>query len=120
MPSTAVKVAIRVRPHANLDYDDDSMPISTVTLTQCHEEDYSKIVTVAGEARSPSFNGYSSTHHGESILMGGEKNSFMFDYAFGEDSTQQDVYQSSVAPLVSKFIEGYNVTVFAYGQVSFL
>ncbi|OQR71667.1 kinesin protein KIF11, partial [Tropilaelaps mercedesae] len=41
---------------------------------------------------------------------------FTFDGTFGKDSTQIDVYRSVVQPLISEVLQGYNCTVFAYGQ----
>ena len=42
---------------------------------------------------------------------------FHFDVAFSEETTQQDVYQSTVVDrdIIGKVISGYNCTVFAYG-----
>lgn len=40
---------------------------------------------------------------------------YCFDYVFDENSTQEDVYNNSVKPLVDAVIKGYNSTVFAYG-----
>ncbi|EKX47715.1 hypothetical protein GUITHDRAFT_157562 [Guillardia theta CCMP2712] len=42
--------------------------------------------------------------------------SFTFDYLFDPSSTQQDIYNQSVRPLVDAALSGYNATVFAYGQ----
>eukprot|EP00960_Hanusia_phi_P039830 754072-Hanusia_phi.AAC.2 len=42
--------------------------------------------------------------------------SFTFDYLFDPTSTQQDIYNQSVRPLVDAALSGYNATVFAYGQ----
>ncbi|XP_077260727.1 kinesin-like protein Klp61F isoform X3 [Temnothorax americanus] len=41
---------------------------------------------------------------------------FTFDGVFGPSSTQVDVYDTVVSPLVKEVIAGYNCTVFAYGQ----
>ncbi|XP_012327557.2 kinesin-like protein KIF27 isoform X1 [Aotus nancymaae] len=41
---------------------------------------------------------------------------FTFDFVFGENSTQDEVYNTCIKPLVLSLIEGYNATVFAYGQ----
>ena len=41
---------------------------------------------------------------------------FTFDRAFGQDSTQREVYGVVVAPLIEEVLSGYNCTVFAYGQ----
>lgn len=45
--------------------------------------------------------------------------SFTFDYLFDENSSQEDLYNLSVAPLVDRFMEGFNATILAYGQVRF-
>ena len=36
---------------------------------------------------------------------------------FGPDSTQMDVYNRVARPIVDNVLEGYNGTIFAYGQV---
>lgn len=45
------------------------------------------------------------------------RKSFTFDYVFDTTSQQSDVYQESVSPLLNKFLEGFNATILAYGQV---
>ncbi|XP_069695410.1 kinesin-like protein KIF19 isoform X2 [Periplaneta americana] len=45
---------------------------------------------------------------------GGERQ-YVYDVVFGEDSTQDMVYESTSASLVSDVLMGYNATVFAYG-----
>ena len=42
---------------------------------------------------------------------------FTFDTVFGPDSTQMDVYNRVARPIVDNVLEGYNGTIFAYGQV---
>ncbi|KAK7933814.1 hypothetical protein WMY93_004710 [Mugilogobius chulae] len=46
----------------------------------------------------------------------GKKNTFSYHYAFGPESSQEDVYDQSVRPLLDSLLQGYNVTVFCYGQ----
>lgn len=41
---------------------------------------------------------------------------FTFDRVFDAKSTQEEVYADAVDPLVTEVLEGYNGTVFAYGQ----
>lgn len=41
---------------------------------------------------------------------------FLFDKVFGPKSRQQDVFNHAVVPLVNEVLDGYNCTVFAYGQ----
>jgi kinesin family member 17 len=42
--------------------------------------------------------------------------SFTFDVVYGEDSQQQAVYDECAFSLVESVLEGYNGTMFAYGQ----
>ena len=46
----------------------------------------------------------------------GQYLSFTYDYSFPEDCTQEEVYEATAAPIVSGVLEGYNGTIFAYGQ----
>lgn len=41
---------------------------------------------------------------------------FSFDYCFDMDSTQKEVYELTAKPAVLSILEGYNSTIFAYGQ----
>ncbi|MBN3293958.1 KIF27 protein, partial [Polypterus senegalus] len=51
----------------------------------------------------------------QQIIIGKDR-PFTFDFVFGQNSVQDEVYITCIKPLVSSLIEGYNVTVFAYGQ----
>jgi kinesin family protein 3/17 len=42
--------------------------------------------------------------------------SFTFDYVFGPNSKQVDIYNLVARPIVDAVLEGYNGTIFAYGQ----
>ena len=41
---------------------------------------------------------------------------YTFDHIFDMDSTQEDVYQIAAVPAVESLEDGYNSTIFAYGQ----
>jgi centromeric protein E len=45
-------------------------------------------------------------------------NTFSFDHVFNEKSTNAEVFENLAQPLVAAALEGYNATVFAYGQTS--
>lgn len=45
-------------------------------------------------------------------------NRFCFDYVFDDTINQSQVYARSVLNMVNSFLEGYNITVLAYGQTS--
>ena len=42
--------------------------------------------------------------------------SFSFDYVFATDSSQSSIYENSAFSLVESVLDGYNGTIFAYGQ----
>jgi len=44
------------------------------------------------------------------------KKVFTFDAVFDCTSTQQNIYDEMIRPLVSSVLEGFNATIFAYGQ----
>ena len=41
---------------------------------------------------------------------------FTYDYVFGPELSQQDLYVKTAAPMLKNILEGYNVTIMAYGQ----
>uniref|UniRef100_A0A669QMT3 Kinesin family member 27 n=1 Tax=Phasianus colchicus TaxID=9054 RepID=A0A669QMT3_PHACC len=51
----------------------------------------------------------------QQIIIGKDR-AFTFDYVFGKNSTQEEVYTVCIKPLLLSLTEGYNATVFAYGQ----
>ena len=52
----------------------------------------------------------------ERQIIIGKDRAFAFDYVFGTESTQAQVYEDACAQLVQRCFQGYNATVFAYGQ----
>jgi centromeric protein E len=45
-------------------------------------------------------------------------NTFSFDHVFDQTSTNADVFSSLAKPVVRAALDGYNATIFAYGQTS--
>ncbi|GAA0170189.1 microtubule binding motor protein [Lithospermum erythrorhizon] len=41
---------------------------------------------------------------------------FTFDKVFGPSAQQKDLYEQSIVPIVKEVLEGFNCTIFAYGQ----
>ena len=52
----------------------------------------------------------------KTVSMSSRSNKFDFDWAFGPNSTQKELYDATCKPLISNIFEGFNATVFAYGQ----
>lgn len=44
--------------------------------------------------------------------------SFFFDFVFGKNCTQKEIYDACASSVVESVLDGYNGTIFAYGQVS--
>lgn len=62
-----------------------------------------------------------STEHREIVVarsLGGRqvRTAFNFDAVLGSFSSQEDVFNASVKPLVDQVLNGYEATAFAYGQ----
>eukprot|EP01036_Dinobryon_divergens_P045475 gene45475-60760_t len=53
---------------------------------------------------------------GEPQVTIGSDQCFTFDYVFGTDSNQNEVYEDCVVDLVDATFDGFNATVLAYGQ----
>ncbi|XP_075783623.1 kinesin-like protein KIF21A isoform X9 [Pelodiscus sinensis] len=53
---------------------------------------------------------------GEPQVFLGKDKAFTFDYVFNIDSRQEEIYVHCVEKLIEGCFEGYNATVFAYGQ----
>ena len=54
------------------------------------------------------------------IEFHGSKNNskiFQFDYIFNEDSSQSDIFELSAKEICDSLFEGYNGTIFTYGQI---
>jgi kinesin family protein 3/17 len=46
----------------------------------------------------------------------GQKVNFKFDFAYPDGISQEEVYETTAAPIVAGVLEGFNGTIFAYGQ----
>ncbi|XP_040089409.1 kinesin-like protein KIF21A isoform X6 [Oryx dammah] len=53
---------------------------------------------------------------GEPQVFLGKDKAFTFDYVFDIDSQQEQIYTQCIEKLIEGCFEGYNATVFAYGQ----
>lgn len=55
---------------------------------------------------------------GEPQVVLGKDKSFTYDYVFDMDTQQETIYSHCTEKLIEGCFEGYNATIFAYGQVS--
>ena len=92
--SESIKVVFRVRP------------LNSKEIQNC-----CKIATVAHEKEG--------VIEIRNLLQNGDceySKTFAFDAVFSEESSQRHIYDVCAAPVVQSVLEGYNGTVFAYGQ----
>ncbi|XP_077997302.1 kinesin-like protein KIF11 [Glandiceps talaboti] len=89
---TNVQVAVRCRPISELERKQHSHSVVTVSE---QKKEISVGVDLAGKS---------------------SKKTFCFDKVFGPDAKQIDVYKSVVVPTIDEVLQGYNCTIFAYGQ----
>ncbi|KAJ0021234.1 hypothetical protein Pint_32282 [Pistacia integerrima] len=87
-----VQVIVRCRP-----LNEDEMRVHTPVVISCHENrrEVSAVQNIANKQID---------------------RTFLFDKVFGPTSQQKDLYDVAVSPIVYEVLEGYNCTIFAYGQ----
>lgn len=49
---------------------------------------------------------------------GGATQKFTFDRVFDQGSSQREVYELAAKPIIESVLDGFNGTIFAYGQTS--
>ena len=100
------KVVIRVRPPLprELEGDKPFQNVVKVSRDECAIT-ISENVNATDEDGNPTYgNGPYSTHR------------FTFDTVYGQNSTQEKVYNTTARAVVDSSLQGYNATIFAYGQ----
>lgn len=90
--SCNVKVAVRCRP-SNAEERKGNQP----TVITCDSENKSLKISIGPAGKKVS-------------------KDYTFDKVFGMYSTQQEVFESIVRPVVEETLAGFNCTIFAYGQ----
>ncbi|KAG0259834.1 hypothetical protein DFQ27_003872 [Actinomortierella ambigua] len=119
---TSVQVALRIRPLA-------SDGKGSVRGRQRQDTEVITILDHYGTAydssQSPPHNPQQQhqppsqqQHSPQRISVVPLQRQFTFDHVFGPVSTQEEIYRGSAHRLVEKFLEGFNVTIMAYGQTS--
>ncbi|KAF1319486.1 Kinesin-like protein, partial [Globisporangium splendens] len=88
-----VRVMVRIRPSSNKEKQDGRQIVATANFERAEVS----IINPAAATSEP-------------------PKSFTFDAAFGCDSTQQQAYDAAATAIVETAMEGYNGTIFAYGQ----
>ena len=92
-----VKVGIRCRPAFQDEIDFAKGQFVSIVDTIEEEVDTDKLGSV------------------KLTLLSGKQRDFMFDYVFGQDSSQDSVFNRIARPVVDDVLKGFNGTIFAYG-----
>ncbi|CAG8494623.1 40522_t:CDS:2, partial [Gigaspora margarita] len=92
--NTTIKVALRIRPLTSEDL------INIPTRFQ------KNVLSTAAYAPN------------QVTIQHEKKHNFTFDYVFGQGCNQKEVYERAVKKMLDKFLDGFNVTILAYGQTS--
>ncbi|RYR03910.1 hypothetical protein Ahy_B06g083316 [Arachis hypogaea] len=87
-----VQVLLRCRP-----FSDDELRSNAPQVVTCN--DYNREVAVSQNIAGK---------HIDRV--------FTFDKVFGPNARQQDLYDQAIIPIVNEVLEGFNCTIFAYGQ----
>ncbi|XP_023005901.1 kinesin-like protein KIN-5C [Cucurbita maxima] len=87
-----VQVLLRCRP-----FSEEELRSNAPQVVTCN--DYSREVTVSQNVAGKHFDRV-----------------FTFDKVFGPSAKQRDLYEQAVVPIVNEVLEGFNCTIFAYGQ----
>ncbi|XP_039128668.1 kinesin-like protein KIN-5A [Dioscorea cayenensis subsp. rotundata] len=87
-----VQVLLRCRP-----LSEDELRVNTPVVISCneHRREVSAIQNIANKQID---------------------RTFAFDKVFGPTSQQKDLFDQAISPIVFEVLEGYNCTIFAYGQ----
>lgn len=88
----AVQVLLRCRP-----FSEDEKRTKSPQVISCHDQ--RREVTVFQNIASKQID-----------------RTFTFDKVFGPQSRQLDLYEQAIVPIVNEVLDGYNCTIFAYGQ----
>ncbi|CAK4072061.1 unnamed protein product [Aphanomyces euteiches] len=91
----SVRVMVRIRPMSTKEKQDGRQVVTGASFERAEVT----ISNPAGAASEP-------------------PKAFTFDAAFGSESTQQQVYDTAATAIVEAVMDGYNGTIFAYGQVA--
>ena len=89
---SGIQVVVRLRPMSQRELKGNTLPVVTAST------DKKEVTVIKGT--------------GARTL----RNTYAFDNVFTSFSTQKEVFDSTLAPVISDVLDGYESTVFAYGQ----
>ncbi|KAL6420660.1 hypothetical protein ACFW04_014268 [Cataglyphis niger] len=104
----SIKVIVRVRPHNERELQDNSRTVVEVV------DD--KMLIFDPKVRDTPFFFHNVAQKSRDMLKKQNKQlQFIFDRIFSTTSTNIDVFEGSTKSLITRLLDGYNCSVFAYG-----
>ncbi|XP_062859015.1 kinesin-1 heavy chain isoform X2 [Trichomycterus rosablanca] len=85
-------------------------PAECTIKVMCRFRPLNKSEVERGDKYVPKFQG------DDNVVVGGKP--YVFDHVFPSNTTQEQVYNACAQKIVKDVLEGYNGTIFAYGQTS--
>ena len=105
-----LKVAIRIRPPLTREIE-NNLPFRSIAVAKKEEHSCSLLEYIGAELDE---GGRQKEWKINPQMF--QIHKFTFDEVFDIDSSQKEVYTISAKPAVNSVLEGYNSTIFAYGQ----
>jgi len=109
-PTDNLKVAIRIRPPLSREIE-KNLPFRSIVITNKENNTCSLVEYIGAELDE---GGRQKEWISNPQMF--QIHRFTFDEVFDIDSNQEEVYKVSAKPAVNSVLEGYNSTIFAYGQ----
>ena len=109
-PTDNLKVAIRIRPPLSREIE-KNLPFRSIALANKENHSCSLLEYIGAELDEV---GRQKEWISNPQMF--QIHRFTFDEVFDIDSNQEEVYNVSAKPSVNSVLEGYNSTIFAYGQ----
>ncbi|KAI0372992.1 kinesin [Pilatotrama ljubarskyi] len=108
--STSVQVALRIRPTTSQDLTSIPTRFQRNVLSAVSNTTVSVDATPSPGPGAPAAPASSANN--------AKKQMFTFDQVHPPTTTQYEMFVSTAQPLISRFVEGFNCTILAYGQTS--
>ncbi|KAI0636643.1 kinesin [Trametes polyzona] len=108
--STSVQVALRIRPTTSQDLTSIPSRFQRNVISAVSNTTVSVDATPSPGPGAPAAPAASANN--------AKKQMFTFDQVHPPSTTQYEMFVSTAQPLISRFVEGFNCTILAYGQTS--
>ncbi|KAI0780599.1 kinesin [Trametes elegans] len=108
--STSVQVALRIRPTTSQDLTSIPSRFQRNVISAVSNTTVSVDATPSPGPGAPAASASSANN--------AKKQMFTFDQVHPPATTQYEMFVSTALPLISRFVEGFNCTILAYGQTS--